>query len=95
MYAVAVTFTLKPGCREAFMARMLPNAEASRGEPACRYFDVCTDPERPEHVFLYELYDDRAGFDAHLAAPHFLAFAEAVAEMVEDRAFAFYPEVGP
>lgn len=83
MYAVTVTFTIKPGQMAIFMRRMLDNAAASRAEPACRQFDVCTDPDRPGEVFLYELYDDRAGFDAHLEAPHFLSFREGIQPMIE------------
>jgi quinol monooxygenase YgiN len=47
------------------------NATATRErEPGCRQFDVCTSAD-DGLVFLYEVYDDRAAFDAHLAAPHF------------------------
>ncbi|WP_224815918.1 putative quinol monooxygenase [Hasllibacter sp. MH4015] len=83
MYAVVVTFTVKPEHRAAFAALMAENAAASRRESACRQFDVCTDPARPDEVFLYELYDDRAGFDAHLDMAHFKAFKAAIAPMID------------
>ena len=54
---------------------MIANAHASATtEPGCRQFDVCTDPQDSTRVFLYELYDDRAAFDAHLATSHFKEF---------------------
>ena len=82
MFAVTVEFTLDPAQRDAFMPLMLENAERSRqDEPGCRQFDVCTDATRPDRVFLYELYDDAAAFDAQLAAPHFRAFAPPTASM--------------
>ena len=33
-------------------------------------------------MFLYEVYDDRAAFDAHLATPHFIAVDEATTGMI-------------
>ena len=89
MYVVTVEFTIDPARWSDFMPLMLENAERSRAdEPGCRRFDVCTDAARPGLVFLYELYDDAAVFDAHLAAPHYRAFAAATAPMVLHRVIA-------
>jgi quinol monooxygenase YgiN len=86
MYVVIVDFTLKPGKADLFMPLMTENADRSlTDEEGCHQFDVCTDPDNPETVFLYELYTDRAAFDLHLAAPHFKAFDAAVAELVADK----------
>ena len=38
-------------------------------------------PGQPD-VLLYEIYTDRAAFDAHLASPHFLAFDTATRDIV-------------
>ncbi|MBM3572437.1 MAG: antibiotic biosynthesis monooxygenase [Alphaproteobacteria bacterium] len=83
MYVVTVEFTIHAEHIDAFMPLMLGNASASRRlEPGCRQFDVCRDAARRGVVFLYEVYDDRAAFDAHLAAPHFKSFDLAVGSMV-------------
>lgn len=37
------------------------------------------DPGRPNEIFLYELYTDRAAFEAHLASDQFVAFDANVA----------------
>jgi quinol monooxygenase YgiN len=47
---------------------------------------VCVDPKDRTSVFLYELYDDRAAFDAHLATAHFKKFDPAVAPMLAAKA---------
>jgi quinol monooxygenase YgiN len=87
MYVVTVEFTVDPGRWDDFIPLMLENAARSRSdEPGCRQFDVCTDATRPGRVFLYELYDDAAAFDAHLASPHYQSFAEATKAMVTKRA---------
>ncbi|MCC7311072.1 MAG: antibiotic biosynthesis monooxygenase [Sulfuritalea sp.] len=91
MYVITVEFTIPPEHLAAFMPLMLENARISREtEPGCRRFDVCRDPVRPELVFLYELYDDRAAFDAHLAAAHFKVFDGAVKAMVASKAVHAY-----
>lgn len=75
MYVVTVLFEVEPADAERFFHRVTQQARDSlEREEACHRFDVCRDPERPERVFLYELYDDKAAFDLHLASPHFLAF---------------------
>ncbi len=94
MYAVTVTFTIAAGRMSEFLPRMIANARTSlNDEPGCQLFDVCTDPGLPDTVFLYELYDDRAAFDAHLHSAHFKAFDAAVAEMVTDKQVRCFAEV--
>jgi len=83
MYVIAVDLTIYEQHLIAFMPLLLENARSSREtESACRRFDVCCDPLRPQHIFLYELYDNRAAFDAHVASAHFKAFDGAVNGMV-------------
>lgn len=96
MYVVSVEFAIDPAHWDAFLPLMLDNALASRErEPGCRQFDVCTDDGKPGLVFLYELYDDRAAFDAHLAAPHFLSFAAATQAMVTRRTISTWSRIAP
>lgn len=84
MFVVTVTFETAPEHAATFLARVRQQARDSlANEPGCHRFDVCTDPERPERVFLYELYADAATFQAHLATAHYQAFdAEAGAMLV-------------
>ncbi|MCB1967779.1 putative quinol monooxygenase [Accumulibacter sp.] len=83
MYVIAVDFMVHQQHLMAFMPLLLDNARVSRErEAGCRRFDVCQDPQQRQHVFLYELYDDRAAFEAHLATQHFRAFDAAAQGMV-------------
>ena len=93
MYAVTVTFTLKEGRQEGFLPLMTANARASLHEPACRQFDVCTDPDHPDTVFLYEIYDDLAGFQAHMETPHFQSLGSKIGDMVADKNLVCFAEV--
>ena len=93
-HAVCVTLRLKAGTEEAFMPLVLENARASvAGEPGCRAFEVCSDPARPREVFLYEIYDDAAAFDAHRDTPHYARFDGAVRDMLEEKTVVQWPDV--
>ena len=86
MYVVTVTFEVAPAAASDFLAAVRRQAENSLSrEPGCRRFDVCVDPAQPQRVFLYELYDDRAAFDAHLGSPHFEAFDAEVAPLTRGK----------
>ncbi len=86
MYAVCVTFQIEAGHFEAFMPLMQENAKTSLHiEEGCHQFDVLTDASRPNAVFLYELYTNRAAFDAHLASAHFQSFDAAVAPIIAEK----------
>lgn len=83
MYVVLVKFRVTPESAAAFRQRVLTQAENSLArEEACRRFDVAFNPADPAECLLYELYYDRAAFDAHLATDHFREFDAAVAEQV-------------
>jgi autoinducer 2-degrading protein len=74
-FVITVDFTVKPGAMAAFRKLIDRNARDScAGEPGCRRFDVLVPLEPGDKVFLYEIYDDRAAFDAHLKTPHFDVF---------------------
>jgi quinol monooxygenase YgiN len=86
MYVVTVEFDIHPQHFATFLPLMRDNARASREKEAgCRQFDVCTDAARPSSVLLYEVYDDHAAFDAHLASAHFKRFDAAVRDMVANK----------
>ena len=94
MFAVTVRLIVTPDHMAAFMPLMLENARASVAEePACHRFDVLTDPSRPDEVFLYELYEDEAGFDTHRTMPHYQRFDAAVAPMLRSKTVVTYATV--
>ncbi len=85
-YVVTVEFDVAPGQFDAFLRLMIENAEISRrDEPGCRRFDVCRPHNIENRVFLYEIYDDEAAFQAHLLTSHFKSFAIATKEMIVAR----------
>ncbi len=94
MYAVVVTFQIKSGEMDGFMPLMIENAKASlANEPDCHRFDVCTDSARSDEVFLYELYTNRAAFEAHMASAHFQSFDEKASKMIASKTVHTYDRV--
>ncbi len=85
-FAVLVDFRCKKGTGSRFLELVAENAAASvRDEPGCYRFDVLTERDAdPDTVFLYEIYENEAAFEAHLETPHFAAFQEAVAGIVDE-----------
>lgn len=96
MYVVVVDFEVHPGRLSEFLTHMLENARESREtETGCRQFDVCQDLAMTDHVWLYELYDDRAAFEAHLATKHFEACDGATRAMVKSKALRTMQRLSP
>lgn len=85
-YVIIAEFALKPESRDRFLELVRENAKESlHNEKGCRRFDVCVPRDGSAQVFLYEIYDDEAAFDAHIATGHFKAFTAAATGMVENR----------
>ena len=81
----AVDLDIVPAEREKYMAAIKANAAASIKEPGCRQFDINVLASDPNHVFLYEVYDNDAAYQAHRATDHFKAYAAATANAVSKR----------
>lgn len=70
-YALAVTWVAREGEEEAVRQILERFAPLARAEPACRMFVVHRSVDDPRRFFLYEQYDDEAGFTAHTQTEHF------------------------
>jgi quinol monooxygenase YgiN len=85
-FVILAEFRLTPGSTKKFLSLIAENARTScRTEPGCRRFDVTTASGDPERIMLYEIYDDRAAFDAHLKTKHFAVFNEASAPLIASK----------
>ena len=90
-FVIVVDFHIRPGEMPNFRRLIDANARASVAEePGCRRFDVCLDRKNADRILLYEIYDDRAAFDAHMKTRHFLEFNAASAPLVVDKNVAEY-----
>ena len=85
-YVVTVDFGTAPENFDRFKTIMTENAKASvADEPGCREFNVYEVAATPGHLFLYEVYDDEAAFQQHLATPHYKHFKEVSDPIITSR----------
>ena len=85
-YVVTVDFGTAPENFDRFKAMMDENAKASvANEAGCREFNVYELATAPGQLFLYEVYDDEAAFQQHLAAAHYKHFKEVSDPIITSR----------
>jgi len=79
MHIVLVTIDVKSEFTDRFIAAMLENARNSvTHEPGCFRFDVVRDEQNRNRLYLYEVYKDKAAFDAHVKMPHYQVWRDTV-----------------
>jgi quinol monooxygenase YgiN len=91
-YVVCAKWTAREG-EEGRLAEICEEmTEPSRAEPGNLYYQAQRSPENPRLFFLYELYADEAGYQAHMATEHFtrLVKDEAIPNILESREREFY-----
>jgi (4S)-4-hydroxy-5-phosphonooxypentane-2,3-dione isomerase len=81
----AVEYDVVPGQVDNFLAALKENGAASVKEPGCREFDIAVSQKDPNHVFIFEVYDDAAAAQAHTATEHFKKYKEITKDMVVKR----------
>ena len=90
-YVVAATYRVKPGEEEKVKEILERMAPLSRQEPGCLFYQAHRSQEDPRVFFLYEQYVDEAGYQAHMATPHFERYIKGEAiPRLESRERTFY-----
>jgi quinol monooxygenase YgiN len=91
-YVVVAKWTAKEGQDERLEQICDEMTEPSRAEPGNLLYQAHRSPENPRLFFLYEQYEDEAGYEAHMASEHFtrLVKEEAIPDILESREREFY-----
>jgi autoinducer 2-degrading protein len=89
----AVEYDVVPGQTDNFLAALKENAAASVKEPGCRELNIAVSQKDPNHVFLFEVYNDAAAVEAHTATDHFKKYKAATAGMTTKREAKSYSSV--
>jgi autoinducer 2-degrading protein len=72
MFVVIAQFESKTEHRRALVEALIAYGNDVRlNEPATLRFEIIQDLYNPNRFFLYEVYQDRLGFDAHIGRPEF------------------------
>jgi quinol monooxygenase YgiN len=93
-YVVAAIWRAKPGKEDLIAQVIAKMTPISRQEPGCLYYQAQRSLDDPQVFFLYEQYVNEAGYEAHMATPHFEAHVrgEAIPNL-ESRERAFYETI--
>lgn len=84
-FAVAIHIEAKEGEGDA-VAKILEDLVApTMNEEKVKFFIPYRSPENPLSFFVYELYDDKDGWDAHNKATHFLAVVDKLVSLCAKR----------
>lgn len=84
MHITLVHVRVKPEAIDAFIAATRANHEASIQEAGNRRFDVLQSPDDPARFILYEAYASADDAAAHKATTHYLAWRDAVADLMAE-----------
>ena len=85
LFVAAIDLDIVPAEIEKFKAALKENAAASVKEPGCREFNIHVLASNPNHIFIYEVYDNEATSQAHRQTDHFKKYAATTANMVAKR----------
>jgi (4S)-4-hydroxy-5-phosphonooxypentane-2,3-dione isomerase len=85
VYVNAVDLVIIPDQMSKFVEAIKENGANAVKEPGCREFNITVLANRPNHVFLYEVYDNEAALASHRNTEHFKKFVATTANMVADR----------
>jgi autoinducer 2-degrading protein len=81
----AVDLDIVPTETAKFLEAVKENGEFAVKEPGCREFNITVLANNPNHVFLYEVYDNEAALNSHRNSEHFKKYQAATANMVSGR----------
>ena len=85
VYINAVDLVVIPSEMPKFLEAIKENGASAVKEPGCREFNITVLANNPNHVFLYEVYDNEAALNAHRQTEHFKKYQAATANMIADR----------
>jgi quinol monooxygenase YgiN len=90
-YVVAAIWRAKEGQADTILQVIEKMTPLSRQEPGCLFYQAHRSQTDPNLFFLYEQYVDEAGYEAHMATPHFEQHVKGEAiPNLESRERAFY-----
>ena len=93
-HVLAVTWTAKPGNEGTVRSILEQLGEASRQEPGCITYTAHINPDNPREFFIYEMYRDNDGFEAHQESPHFKELVlEKAIPLLEERVRRTYHDI--
>jgi autoinducer 2-degrading protein len=85
LYVNAVDIDVAPGEIDHFLAAVEEDAATAVKQEGFRTFNITVSKTDPNHVFIFEVYDNAAALEAHRATDHFKRFVAATKDIVVKR----------
>lgn len=82
LYINAVDIDIQPGHIDTFLTSLKADGAAAVKEPGCREFDITVSQKDPNHVFVFEVYDNAAALEAHRAADQTKRHMAAIKDLI-------------
>jgi autoinducer 2-degrading protein len=80
-----VEYDIQPGQVDAYLAALKENAAATVKEPGCQEFNILVSQKDPNHVLIFEVYNDAAAAQAHRETDHYKKYAATIKDMFVKR----------
>lgn len=84
-FVVAINIVAKEGKGDAVANILQGLIEPTMAEASVKFFMPYRSPTDPLSFFIYELYVDEAGWEAHNNAPHFLSVVDELVALAAHR----------
>ena len=84
-FAAAINIVAKEGKGDALAEILRGLIEPTMAEEGVKFFVPYRSPTDPLSFFVYELYVDEAGWEAHNNAPHFLNVVDELVSLAAHR----------
>ena len=84
-FVVAINIVAKEGKGDAVANILQGLIEPTMAEEGVKFFMPYRSPTDPLSFFVYELYVDEAGWEAHNNAPHFLSVVDELVALAAHR----------
>ena len=83
IYYITATVYPKAGNEEAVKAAILDNIPKVRKEKGCLRYDLHVLKAGGGKFLFYEIWADKAAFEAHRVAPHMTVYRERIKDLLE------------
>lgn len=84
-YVITADFEIVAADFDKYVALAKENAAASIKDTGCHEFNIAVSPKNPNHVYIFEIWENAAAVDAHRATDHLKAYLSATKDMVAKR----------
>jgi autoinducer 2-degrading protein len=93
LHILVVEYDIAPAEIEKYLTAIKELAAAAVKEPGCRQLTIAVSQKDPNHILLFEAWDNAAAFDAFLATDLFKKYQATVGSMIAKRDIRTYSSV--